>query len=133
MIAHRGGYRERNVFESSLGGPHASVAFATRKKAKRGVLLQTQTKVKSRRPTSLHEVEEEGEEEQEEVEGSSVVGDGDEFIDVEEVEETDEGASTMHEVSSKTRDLLDLAEEKKPDDGEIELEKPIPRKAIMGL
>lgn len=109
MIAHQGGYKERNIFESSLHGGHLPVAFASRKKSKRGVLLQ-QTKPKSRRRISLNEVDLIEEEEEEEGVGGGGGGggdsgrhggsrhegeqgaegeDGDGFVDVEEEEQTD--------------------------------------------
>lgn len=77
MIAHQGGYKERNVFDSSLASAHSPVAFASRKRSKRGVLLETK-KLGGRKRLEMNEVPIE---EEEEDEGGAGV-----FVDVEEQE-----------------------------------------------
>lgn len=156
MIAHEGGYRERNIFESSLGSfhhssnassSHGSVAFASRKKsAKRGVLLQTQQK-KSRRRISLNEAdlieeEEEGEEGDAEGAGGGVggLGDGDGFVDVEEpladgfIEgqvgtDNGNGPSVVVMRSGSLRDLVEEGEDGAAEEV-YDLRKPLSRVTI---
>lgn len=116
MIAHQGGYKERNIFESSLSGGHLHTAFASRKKSKRGVLLQ-QNKPKSRRRISLNEADliEEEEEEERKDEGDE---DGDGFEDVEEVEDDEEHDRIGTALTSQKLDLVQ--EQDDGNDGDFE-------------
>lgn len=102
MIAHHGGYKERNVFDSSLAGMSAPVAFATRKKSKRGVILQSKAAQGSRRRISMNDADLNAVEEEE--------ADGD-FVDLEETETVDDSDRPRG-----TRSLLDLAEEREGSD-----------------
>lgn len=100
MIAHSGGIKERNIFDTrfAAAGSNSGVVFATRNKGKRGVLLQT--KQKQRRSLLLNEVEEEDEED----EGDFV----DEETNVQYPGDTDP-------IITSSRSLLDLAEEEEHD------------------
>lgn len=106
MIAHQGGHKERNVFDTSLAGANGPVAFASRKRAKRGVLLQTK-KSGGQKRLEMKEIPIEEEEEE----------DGDAFVDIEEQDSVADDSG----MQSKTRSLRDLAEEQEEsDEGEHE-------------